>query len=128
MLDALPGEVRSGERNRRDHPSDLISTLKTLELPITARSALIDRLLQAGFSQQVSSWMTTNLRPTNNRTKPQELLWSFDLDGVEEMYRWWLNLHIVGYGGLDFRFIVIYENSVACVRSKIRVANNWLGH
>eukprot|EP00803_Ostreobium_quekettii_P002044 evm.model.scf_1258.1 EVM.evm.TU.scf_1258.1 scf_1258:2220-8523(+) len=86
VLDALPGDVRAGERNRRDHPSDLISTLNTLPMPIRSRSDLIDHLLRAGFSREVSTWMTTSLRPAS-ATARRDLTWSFDLAGVEEMYK-----------------------------------------
>eukprot|EP00803_Ostreobium_quekettii_P004800 evm.model.scf_1329.1 EVM.evm.TU.scf_1329.1 scf_1329:1138-5580(+) len=86
VLDALPGEVRAGERNRRDHPHDLISTLKMMPLPVRNRSDLIDHLLRAGFSREVSTWMTTSLRPASSASR-QDLIWTFDLEGVEEMYR-----------------------------------------
>lgn len=87
VLDALPGEVRSGEEGRRDHPLDLIHTLKEMVLPVPSRSHLIESLVQAGYSQGVASWMTTNLRPLGGATGGRALTFTFDLDGVEEMYR-----------------------------------------
>lgn len=86
VLDALPGEVRAGEAGRKDHPFDLIQALKRMVLPVPSRSHLIDRLTAAGFSPGVASWMTTNLRPINGATG-RNLAFTFDLDGVEEMYR-----------------------------------------
>ncbi|GMH36557.1 hypothetical protein BSKO_04425 [Bryopsis sp. KO-2023] len=86
VLDALPGEVRSGEEGRRDHPFDLIQTLKGMVLPVPSRSHLIDNLVHAGYSKGVASWMTTNLRPMGG-ANGRALTFTFDLDGVEEMYR-----------------------------------------
>lgn len=87
VLDALPGAVRAGEEGRVDHPFDLIQALKKLVLPLPSRANLIDKLMEVGFSQGVASWMTTNLRPMQGSAGKQLTL-SFDLLGVEEMYRW----------------------------------------
>lgn len=48
MLDSLPGEVRSGEGDGRDHPGRLIDTLRSMPLPIASRNAVIDHLVRAG--------------------------------------------------------------------------------
>ena len=63
VLDALPGEVRSGERGGQDHPADLIAALQQLPMPIPNRSHLQNYLVQRGFSLQVARWASTNLRP-----------------------------------------------------------------
>jgi len=63
VLDALPGEVRAGEAERRDHPADLIAALRRVPLPLRSRGALQEQLLQAGFSAHIARWTTTNLRP-----------------------------------------------------------------
>lgn len=86
VLDALPGQVRAGEAGRKDHPFDLIQSLKRMVLPVPSRSHLINKLTATGFSRGVASWMTTNLRPINGATG-RNLTFTFDLDGVEEMYR-----------------------------------------
>ena len=65
MLDALPGEVRAGEAERKDHPADLIETLRRIVLPLHSRGALQEQLLQAGVSPHIARWTTTNLRPIN---------------------------------------------------------------
>lgn len=65
VLDALPGEVRAGEAERKDHPADLIEALRRVALPLRSRSGLQEQLLQAGFSQEIARWTTTNLRPVN---------------------------------------------------------------
>ena len=65
VLDALPGEVRAGEAERKDHPADLIETLVRIALPLRGRAALQEHLLQAGFSAHIARWTTTNLRPIN---------------------------------------------------------------
>lgn len=65
MLDALPGEVRAGEAERKDHPADLIETLRRIVLPVRSRATLQEQLLQAGFSSHIARWTTTNLRPIN---------------------------------------------------------------
>ena len=63
VLDALPGEVRSGERGGQDHPADLIAALQQLPMPIPNRSHLQNYLVQRGFSLQIARWASTNLRP-----------------------------------------------------------------
>ena len=62
VLDALPGEVRSGERGGQDHPADLIAALQQLPMPIPNRSHLQNYLVQRGFSLQIARWASTNLR------------------------------------------------------------------
>lgn len=65
VLDALPGEVRAGEAERKDHPADLIETLRRIVLPLRSRATLQEQLLQEGFSSHIARWTTTNLRPIN---------------------------------------------------------------
>ena len=62
MLDALPGEVRAGDAQRRDHPADLIARLQQLRMPIASRAALQTYLQQHGFSDHIAKWASTNLR------------------------------------------------------------------
>jgi hypothetical protein len=40
-------------------------------------------LVAAGFTKPVAQWVTTNLRPAPGT---QQLRWTFDLDGIAEMY------------------------------------------
>ncbi|KAK9843697.1 hypothetical protein WJX81_002902 [Elliptochloris bilobata] len=85
VLDALPGEVRAGEAERKDHPADLIETLRRVVLPLRSRATLQEQLLQAGFSPHIARWTTTNLRPINGDLG-RGLAWTFDLAGIGEMY------------------------------------------
>lgn len=85
VLDALPGEVRSGEMGGQDRPADLITCLRRTPLPLPSRSALVADLERQGFSSPVAMWASTNLVP--HAGDPSRLVWSFDLDGIAEMYR-----------------------------------------
>ena len=38
----------------------------------------------AGFTPALAKWMSTNLQAVH----PEQLSWSFDLDGIAQMYRW----------------------------------------
>ena len=67
----------------QDHPFDLIQTLQSIPLPVPSRSDLIQHLISSGFSAPVAQWMTTNLRSTSE----QGFEWTFDLKGIEELYR-----------------------------------------
>lgn len=87
VLDALPGEVRSGEMGQRDRPADLITTLVSTPLPIPDRAYLISCLDRAGFSAPVAAWTASNLTPVDPNDKSQGLTWAFDLHGIAEMYR-----------------------------------------
>lgn len=84
VLDALPGEVRSGDMGGADRPADLISTLQRLPLPIPSRHWLIGTLEGAGFSRQVATWAATNLTPLAGT---DGLGWGFDLAGIAQMFR-----------------------------------------
>lgn len=84
VLDALPGEVRSGDMGGADRPADLISTLQQVALPVPSRHWLISRLEEAGFSRQVAAWAATNLTPLAGGGG---LGWSFDLAGIAQMFR-----------------------------------------
>ena len=65
VLDALPGEVRTGSRETQDHPAALIAHLQQIPLPLPNRTALQNNLLDSGFSLTVARWASTNLRPLN---------------------------------------------------------------
>lgn len=65
VLDALPGEVRTGGRETQDHPAALIAHLQQIPLPLPNRTALQNDLLDNGFSLTVARWASTNLRPLN---------------------------------------------------------------
>lgn len=54
---------REATGSQADHPRRLIQQLQQLKLPISSRSALIDDLLAAGFSDPIARWVATNLRP-----------------------------------------------------------------
>ena len=65
MLDALPGEVRAGDAQRRDHPADLIARLQQLPMPVPTRATLQSYLTDHGFSDHIAKWASTNLRPVD---------------------------------------------------------------
>ncbi|CAG9462176.1 unnamed protein product [Pedinophyceae sp. YPF-701] len=111
VLDTLPGYVDVTGPDRKDHPADLIEALKDIPMPVRSRSRVVDYVMHTGFSEGVAKWMTTNLKPASRLPKTlvskvlgrptkaepevpppsaaqgEELLWSFDLDGISEMYR-----------------------------------------
>jgi hypothetical protein len=87
VLDALPGEVRSGDMGGADRPADLISTLQQVPLPVPSRNWLIGHLEAAGFSRQVSAWAATNLAAAAAGSSGG-LSWGFDLAGIAQMFRW----------------------------------------
>lgn len=84
VLDALPGEVRTGGRESQDHPAALIAHLQHMPMPLPNRTALQNDLLNAGFSLTVARWASTNLRPLNGDHR--KLVWALDLDGIADMY------------------------------------------
>ena len=85
VLDALPGDIRAGGEGRKDHPADVIAALQALPLPIRDRTAVQAYLLGRGFSDSIAKWISTNLRPLSDMQR--ELVWSFDLDGIAQMYQ-----------------------------------------
>lgn len=86
-LDSLPGEVRSGEMGATDRPADLITTLLRTQLPIPSRDSLVSRLEQCGFSSPVAAWAASNLTPLDASDRSRGFIWSFDLDGIAQMYK-----------------------------------------
>lgn len=84
VLDALPGEVRTGGRDIQDHPASLIEHLQQIPMPLPNRTALQNNLLDGGFSMTVARWASTNLRPLNG--DPRQLVWGLDLAGIADMY------------------------------------------
>jgi hypothetical protein len=85
VLDALPGDIRAGGEGRKDHPADVIAALQALPLPIRDRGFVQAYLTGCGFSDSIAKWISTNLRPLSDVQR--ELVWSFDLDGIAEMYQ-----------------------------------------
>jgi hypothetical protein len=64
-LNAAPGD---STESQGDHPRRLINHLQQLEMPVSSRSALVTRLLAAGFSDPIARWVATNLRPAQSDT------------------------------------------------------------
>jgi len=78
VLDADPGPL-SGAVADHEVPR-VIAALRAVPLPLERREQVLEHLQQAGFSEGLSRWMTTNLRRGDGG-----LVWRFDLDAVEEM-------------------------------------------
>lgn len=72
VLDALPGEVRAGDAQRRDHPADLIVRLQQLTMPVETRSALQSYLVGHGFSDHIAKWASTNLKAVDGDARCAE--------------------------------------------------------
>mmetsp|Transcript_38083 Transcript_38083/g.84834 ORF Transcript_38083/g.84834 Transcript_38083/m.84834 type:complete len:374 (+) Transcript_38083:240-1361(+) len=86
VLDSLPGEVRSGQADGRDHPARLIQTLREMPLPIASRGVLTAHLESQGFSKAVAQWAATSLRPLRPSEPSGPLTWIMDLDGIQDLY------------------------------------------
>ncbi|KAK6257853.1 hypothetical protein QUC31_001312 [Theobroma cacao] len=87
VLDATPGKVRAGG-DGDDHPAELISFLRKLPMEVSSKRAIVNTLVQEGFSKDVAQWVVTNLRPTAAAGTPSSSLsWVFDLEGISEMYQ-----------------------------------------
>ncbi|GMH31246.1 hypothetical protein Nepgr_033089 [Nepenthes gracilis] len=87
VLDATPGKARPGLHSK-DHPLELIATLKKLPKEVASKRAVIDVLRQQGFSKDVAQWVVTNLRRIcHPGASSSYLSWVFDLNGIAEMYR-----------------------------------------
>lgn len=93
VLDAVPGTIADARRTNKtgvshaDHPRHLIRTLCAMQLPISNRSELVQRLLAEGFSDPIARWVATNLRPSSgNNGASGNLVWTFDLQGISSMY------------------------------------------
>lgn len=106
VLDALPGEVRSGEMGAQDRPADLITTLQSIRLPVSSRSALISFLEGRGFSAGVATWAASSLVSAPGGG----LVWSFDLPGIAQMYKSYESTSLwpllsAPIGGLQLSFV-----------------------
>ncbi|KAF3539865.1 hypothetical protein F2Q69_00022492 [Brassica cretica] len=84
VLDATPGKVRAGG-DGEDHPRELISFLSTLPKVVSSKPEVLNALIKEGFSNEVSQWVVTNLRPTGPSCS--SFSWTFDLDGISQLYQ-----------------------------------------
>ena len=73
VLDALPGEVRTGGEEAQDHPRSLIAHLRGMQMPLPNRTALQNNLLEAGYSMTIARWASTNLQPLDG--DPRSASW-----------------------------------------------------
>lgn len=67
MLDALPGDVRSGEADGKDHPARVIQTLRAMPQPLASRNAVVDQLLAAGGWGSKAWWRASTVSTTHGR-------------------------------------------------------------
>lgn len=87
VLDATPGKVRPGG-DGEDHPAELISFLRSLPNEVSSKRDVVEALVEEGFSQDVTQWVVTNLRPARpSSLTPSSFSWVFDLEGIAEMYQ-----------------------------------------
>ncbi|KAJ4826501.1 hypothetical protein Tsubulata_024817 [Turnera subulata] len=87
VLDATPGKVRAGG-DGEDHPAELISFLRKLPKEVSSKREIVNALVQDGFSKDVAQWVVTNLKPIGHTgSLSSSFSWTFDLDGISEMYR-----------------------------------------
>ncbi|KVH87965.1 hypothetical protein Ccrd_024653 [Cynara cardunculus var. scolymus] len=104
VLDATPGKVRAG-RDGDDHPAELITFLSALPKEVVSKREIIHALVREGFSNDVAQWVVTNLRQTNPSDSSPGFSWTFDLDGIAEMYQSYeetnLSLHRWALGDLQ---------------------------
>lgn len=96
VLDALPGpdplgaggggacSPPAGSADPAARPEALMAALRTAPLPTTHRRFVTAHLERAGFPPHVAAWAAQNLAPDGRG----RLCWGFDLDGIEQMYRW----------------------------------------
>ncbi|XP_042495685.1 uncharacterized protein LOC122074786 isoform X2 [Macadamia integrifolia] len=87
VLDATPGKVRAGG-DQEDHPAELIAFLSRLPKQVSSKRAIVDALIQEGFSVDVAQWVVTNLRQISPPgLSSSSFSWVFDLNGISEMYK-----------------------------------------
>ena len=65
VLDTAPGPLPEGGFSEGDSPADLIAYLRQLQMPLPSRDSLVHSLRNAGFTDGVSQWAATNLRPVS---------------------------------------------------------------
>lgn len=58
----------------------VVTTLRSLPLPFPRRASVVSALTERGFSPDIATWMTTNLRLGEGG-----FVWRFDLDGIVAM-------------------------------------------
>ena len=75
VLDAPPGPREPADPTERAPLDRLIATLRAVPMPCSDRGLVAGRLVAAGWTPQVASWLTTNLQPGVG-----ELVWRFDLE------------------------------------------------
>ena len=79
VLDATPGPL-AGDPRDDSEVAAVIGALTRIPQPLARREDVVGLLRDAGFSQGLAQWMTTNLRRTE-----QGYVWRFDLPAVQEM-------------------------------------------
>ncbi len=84
VLDATPGPV--GDRMADNEVVRVIRALDTIPLPVPDHATLASTLRDAGFSDGLAGWMTTNLRASaDSEGNGEGYRWRFDLDGVRAL-------------------------------------------
>ena len=79
LLDSAVGSI---EFDPADVPEvvQVIRKIRKIERPLPSRQSLVTLLMQAGFTEGLSRWMTTNLTAVEGGYD-----WRFHLDGIESM-------------------------------------------
>ncbi|CAO2196690.1 unnamed protein product [Urochloa humidicola] len=86
VLDATPGKVRAGG-DGEDHPAELIEFLRRMPTQISSKLEVVNALVKEQFSVDVAQWVATNLRRTLSEQSSSNFSWTFDLNGISEMYK-----------------------------------------
>ncbi|XP_062207709.1 uncharacterized protein LOC133909336 isoform X1 [Phragmites australis] len=88
VLDATPGKVRAGG-DGEDHPAELIEFLRRMPTQVPSKQVIVDALVRGRFSVDVARWVATNLRRSSplGQQSSSSFSWTFDLNGISEMYK-----------------------------------------
>ncbi len=95
VLDALPSKYFAPlpvPGNSKAHEESVVSVLEEISkirIPIASKAALLHHLHnQLGYSNRLSQWMATNLRPIADNNDPKYgFKWTFDLDIIQSLFR-----------------------------------------
>ena len=88
ILDTYPFKLESGSSLPGSFEEysvpQILSILRGIEFPEDQRASWLEKkLVGMGLSKSFSSWMTTNVRFDDSKSR---LAWKLDLDGISDLY------------------------------------------